>query len=66
MAKAKTKTGTVSPTKTAVVESPITTRGGVDPTAPPKQDWEKAANPSPEEQRAQSEALARELAAKNK
>jgi hypothetical protein len=63
---AKAKKSTVTPTKTAVVESAITTRGGVDPDAPPKADWEKAANPSPEEQRAQSEALARELAAKNK
>lgn len=60
------KTKKVTPTKTAVVESPITTRGGVERDVPEKPDWLKAANPSPEEQRAQSEALARELAAKNK
>jgi hypothetical protein len=47
-------------------DEPITTIGGVDKNAPPKPDWEKASNPSPAEQRAQSEALARELAAKNK
>ena len=64
MAKAKSKS--VKPTKTAVVESPITTRGGVERNAPAKEDWEKALNPSPAEQRAQSEALARERAAQNK
>ena len=64
MAKA-TKTGAIKPDKTAVVETPLTV-GGVDKTAPKKEDWELASNPSPAEQRAQSEALARELAAKNK
>lgn len=59
MAKAKK----VVPDKTTVVESP-TTVGGVDKSAPRKQDWEISANPSPEEQAAQSRALAAELAAK--
>jgi hypothetical protein len=62
VAKHVTKTGTVTPDKTAVVESP-TTVGGVDPNAPKKPDWELAQSPSPAEQRAQSDALARELAA---
>lgn len=62
MAKAKK----VTPTKTAVVESPIKTVGGVDKTAPEKPDWAKSLSPSPEEQRAQSEALAAERAVQNK
>lgn len=61
-----TKTKSVKPDKVAVVESPIETRGGVPLDRPEVPDWQKAANPSPEEQRAQSEALARERAAQNK
>jgi hypothetical protein len=62
MAKHVTKTSTITPDKTAVVESPITV-GGLDPNAPKKTDWELSQSPSPEEQAAQSKALAAELAA---
>ena len=62
MAKLVTKTSTITPDKTAVVESPITV-GGLDPNAPKKTDWELSQSPSPAEQRVASEALAKELAA---
>jgi hypothetical protein len=44
----------------------VTTVGGVDPNAPPLPEWQRANNPSPAEQRAQSVALDAERAAQPK